>query len=65
MLLLYNSFGASRNWTVGSSDGVIFILLAVQCTKCIDACTDGIVGSFDSALFLLFLCVFNLDLAST
>jgi hypothetical protein len=37
LLLLCNSSDASRNWTVGSSDGDIFILLAMRCTKYSDA----------------------------
>jgi hypothetical protein len=37
LLLLCNSSGASRNLTVRSSDGVIFILPPAQCTNYIDA----------------------------
>jgi hypothetical protein len=33
LLLLCNSFGASRKGTVGSSDGVNFVWSAVQCTN--------------------------------
>jgi hypothetical protein len=36
LLLLCNSSGAFRNWTVESSDGVNFILVSTQCTKCSD-----------------------------
>jgi hypothetical protein len=36
-LLLCNSSGASRNWTVGSSDGANFIWPAAQCTNYTDA----------------------------
>jgi hypothetical protein len=55
LLILLNSSGASRNWTVGSSDSDIFILLVAQCTKYTDACTDGTVGSSDGVNFLHFL----------
>jgi hypothetical protein len=54
LLLLCNSSGASRNWIVRSSDGVIFILPTTQCTKFTDACTDGTVGSSDGVFSLLF-----------
>jgi hypothetical protein len=37
LLFLCNSSGASRNLTVGSSDGVIFILPPAQCTNYTDA----------------------------
>jgi hypothetical protein len=33
LLFLCNSSGASRNWTIGSSDGVSFILSTMQCTN--------------------------------
>jgi hypothetical protein len=37
LLLLCNSSGASRNWTVGSSDGVNFVWPIAQCTNYTDA----------------------------
>jgi hypothetical protein len=37
LLLLCNSSGASRNWTVGSSDDVNFVWPVVQCTNYTDA----------------------------
>jgi hypothetical protein len=63
LLFLCNSSDASRNWTVGSSDGAYGFN---QCTKSSDDCTDayylGTVGLSDGVFFLLFLRVFNLDL---
>jgi hypothetical protein len=41
LLLLCNSSGESRNWTVGSPDGDVFILPSAQCTNYTDACTDA------------------------
>jgi hypothetical protein len=37
LLFLCNSSGTSRNWTVGSSDGVNFVCPVVQCTNYTDA----------------------------
>jgi hypothetical protein len=37
LLLLCNSSDASRNWTVGSSDGINFVLSVAQCTNYTDA----------------------------
>jgi hypothetical protein len=58
LLLLCNSSGASRNWTVGSSNGA---LAFTQCTyssdHCTDACYLGTVGSSDSVLSFLFLLI--------
>jgi hypothetical protein len=65
LLLLCNSSDTSRNRTIGSFDGVIFILPTTQCTKCTNACTDGTVGSSNGGFFLfsrvvdLFLCFFD------
>jgi hypothetical protein len=58
LFLLCNSSGASRNWTVRPSDGVIFILPVVQ-SKCTDTCTDGTVGSSDGVFSSLFFRVFD------
>jgi hypothetical protein len=41
LLLLCNSSGASRNWTIGASDDDVFILPSAQCTNYTDACTDA------------------------
>jgi hypothetical protein len=55
-LHLCNSSDATRNWTVGSSDGA---LAFTQCTNssnhCTDACYLSTVGSFDCVLSFLFL----------
>jgi hypothetical protein len=63
LLFLCNSSDATRNWTVGSSDGASGFN---QCTNssddCTDACYIGTVGSSDGVFFLLFLRIYNLDL---
>jgi hypothetical protein len=62
-LHLCNSSDATRNWTVGSSDGA---LAFIQCTNSSDHCTDacylGTVGLFDSVLSFLFLLILACDI---
>jgi hypothetical protein len=55
LLLLCNSSGASRNWTVSSSDGADPIWPSTQCTKYTDACFYGTVGSSDGGFSSSFL----------
>jgi hypothetical protein len=69
LLLLCNSSGASRNWTIGSFARDVFILAfcaAYQLHRRLHRrfflCT---VGSSYGALFLLFLLRLQLDIAST
>jgi hypothetical protein len=50
LLSLCNSSDTSRNWTVGSSDGVNFVLSAAQCTN-YTVCTDSTAGSSDCVFF--------------
>jgi hypothetical protein len=61
LFLLCNSSGASKKWTVGSSDGA---LVFTQCTNssgdCTEACYLDTVGSSDGVLsFFLFFLVFD------
>jgi hypothetical protein len=55
LLLLCNSSGASRNWTVGSSDSDIFICSSRNVPSTPTLCTNGTVGSSDGVNFLPFL----------
>jgi hypothetical protein len=57
LLFLCNSSGASRNWTVGSSDGVNFVLSAAQCTNYTDAMHRWYRQFIRRCVFFSFLCL--------
>jgi hypothetical protein len=60
LLFLCNSSGASRNWTVGSSDGVNFILSDAQCTNYTDTYAP-MVPSVHPTVCFLFLSLLDFD----
>jgi hypothetical protein len=55
LVLLCNSFGASRNWTVDSSDGVNFVWPVASVPTTPTLCIDGAVGLSDGVLFFSLL----------
>jgi hypothetical protein len=59
LLLLCNSSDATTKWTVGSSNGANPIWPSAQCTKYIDACFYGTVGSSDGGFSSSFLSFFE------
>jgi hypothetical protein len=60
LFFLCNSSGASRNWTVGSSNGVNFVLSAAQCTNYTDAYAL-MVPSVHPTVCFLFLSLLDFD----